>query len=1193
MKLIIAEKPSLGRSIADAIPGTASGRDPIRKGDYCITWLYGHILSLKEPQDYNKAYAKWSLEQLPISFPDWAQKPADGKEERLQQIGGLLKEAELVIHAGDPDDEGQLLVDEVLRWFHYAGPVKRLDTANTTEAALTRALAALQDNGPREADGWAAYARSVADLLVGVNMSRFFTCSNRGRTLTVGRVQTPTLGLVVNRDLLIEQHEKVLFYTVTGELEVNGKIIPCSLQLEKDDPRLTEGRLTDAAEAAQLARRISGITLHNVVITNKSETEKPPLPFNLVKLQTYCGNAWGYDPQQVMDITQRLKDSGAITYNRSDCQYLSSDHFKEAPKTAATVCKNLGGRPPRLDTTIRSAAFNDKYITAHFAIIPTDSKRDLSAFSEEEKNVYSIIARYYLAQFMPNCVKRRTTLSAVIPELGTLTASSTEILDQGFHELLPSKADPPTPLSGFSGGTYSGTLNNTAVQEKETKPPARYTKTSLNEDMTRIARYVEDPRVKQLLLEKDRDKKGENGSIGTSATRASIIDGLVLRGFLEEKNKRLISTEMGREFYRILPDELKKPDMTAYWWVIQEQIKTGELPRSALPDAVLDTIKAILKQSYPLLSTAARIPADRTVLGRCPRCGGYVVEGSKGYGCLNYKNGCKFTIWKQTDRGVLKNVTITPKMAEALLSGDTVESKRLYSEKNNACFFGGLRLEDRGSDHGAGLQLVLDLPRPVLGKCPRCGGDIIEGKAGFGCANYKDGCKFTIWKQQKSGIFQKITISEAMAKKLLAGETITTKRLWSEKKQTEFFGGFRLRDQGSKYGADLELVMDLPRPVLGKCPRCGGDIIEGKGGFGCANYKDGCKFTIWKQQKSGIFQKLAISEAMAKKLLAGETITTKHLWSEKKQTEFFGGFRLRDQGSEYGADLELITDLPRPVLGKCPRCGGDIIEGKAGFGCANYKNGCKFTIWKKAKSGPLQAVTITEAIARKLLAGESVDSTKLTVKNSDGPQSGSLRLADKGSDFGADLEIQWAQGITVGSCPRCGKKVRETPLSFRCSGYSDGCSYSIWKHPKLRMFSDITITADMAKILMRGDTIETDLLYSVKKGHAFKGSFRLKDEVGPYGPNLELLPFTAPVAASDKAAPGSSENMEPEPLPVTVPHFLPASPSQAASDLTGPHGTPTSLPTTAADNPYVDYYEDYVWPDDNDAPPEASDAAVP
>ena len=707
--LVIAEKPSLGRAIADALPGTASGRDPIVKGDFAVTWLYGHILTLMEPQDYDERYQKWNIEDLPIYFDNWGQKPSPNASEKLNQIGDLLKEAESVIHAGDPDDEGQFLVDEVLRWFDYEGPVYRLDTGNTTTAALRKSLKSLRYNEDYEQNGLAAYARSVSDLIVGVNMTRFFTKMNGGTLLTVGRVQTPTLGLVVNRDHLIENHISQMYYTVDGTMAIAGKNVPVTVKIKKDDPRLEDGKLLDKDEANRILGEISGKTFNNVEVIKKQEFEQPPLPFNLVKLQTYCGNKFGYDPKRVLDITQNLREKySAITYNRSDCQYLSSEHFAEAPTTTAIVCKNIGFTPAEMDVSIKSKAFNDALITAHFAIIPADKTVDISKFSEQERNVYLAICKYYLAQFMPPAKKMKTVLRRPVEGVGVIASSSTEIIEPGYRSLFnDAEKDPLTDLSSIPAGTYTGEVTEAHVSEKETKPPARYTKTSLNEDMTRISKYVDDPEIKKLLLAKDEGKEGENGSIGTSATRSDIIENLIKRNFLELEGKKLKSTKLGREFYGMLPDELKKADMTAKWWVIQEQIKDGESDVKELPESVLQTCKEVMAKDYSKL-TAVRSTFNRNEVGTCPRCGKPVIEGKMGFGCSGYKDGCKFVIWKKAKNGPFQKMEITPNMASSLLSGKTVKSKKLYSSKKDTYFEASFQLADKGADYGAEYELIFN-----------------------------------------------------------------------------------------------------------------------------------------------------------------------------------------------------------------------------------------------------------------------------------------------------------------------------------------------------------------------------------------------------------------------------------------------------------------------------------------------------
>ena len=731
MILVIAEKPSLGRDIADALMGEVKERTNryIKKGDYTVTWVFGHMLSLKEPEDYDEKYKKWSLEDLPIFFPDWGQKIGEDnapsgrsfetKAQRVRLIGELLKEADSVIHAGDPDEEGQLLIDELLRWFDYKKPVMRLNTGDTTKGGLQKALQNMKNNDECVNEGYSAFARSVADMMIGVNMSRYFTCTNSGALLAVGRVQTPTLGLVVNRDAQIEGHTKTVYYDIYADIDVqtaDGVKTVTAKYTRKKQPKKGEEaeKITEIGDAQEIMKLLAGKKLGNIIVEHKTAEEDPPLPFNLVKLQTYCSSHFGYNPQDVMNITQSLRENHkAITYNRSDCQYLSEEHFKEAPKTMERVIQNINYKPQELDMTIHSKCFNDKNITAHFAIIPTNNAVDLTRLTEQEKNVYLAICKYYMAQFLPKCVKDKTKLSAEINDDYALVAYSTRVLKKGYTAIFKeTKAEDLTVLTEIPDGTYEGYISNTKHEEKETKPPSRYTKATLNEDMTRIAKYVTDEEVKKLLLAKDKDKKGENGSIGTSATRSNIIDSLIKKGYISEQGKKLISTELGRELYRILPDEIKKADMTGKWWAIQEDIRSGEKSYKALTDNVLDTINVVLKGTYPLVDqtvmTKSYSERFRNVLGTCPICGGNIIETPKSFGCSNWKPpmSCRFTIWKKPNKGMFRKCGISAARMKKFLKGETVHMKRLM-KNNGEEFEADIVLQiDKNSQYPANLTFA-------------------------------------------------------------------------------------------------------------------------------------------------------------------------------------------------------------------------------------------------------------------------------------------------------------------------------------------------------------------------------------------------------------------------------------------------------------------------------------------------------
>lgn len=725
MILVIAEKPVLGKAIADALPGTAAMKNGcIYKDDYIVTWVFGHMLSLKEPEDYDIGYKSWNINSLPIFFKDWQVKIGkDGnlnkgqisKSQRVNQIGSLLKQADEVIHAGDPDDEGQLLIDELLRWFNYKGTVKRLDTANTTLVAMKKALSHMTDNKPHEPYGWSAYARSVADLMVGINMSRLFSCKNQ-TLLTIGRVQTPTLGLVVNRDLAIEGHHKQKYYTIACDINFNNDTVQADFIPSKTDSNLVDGHILSKEYAEQICNRLKGQTLKNINITKKIVYEAPPLPFNLVKLQTYCSGKFGYSPQQVLDITQSLRENHkAITYNRSDCQYLSEEHYKEAPVTMKAVIMNIRYKPKSLDMNLKSKCFDSSKISAHFAIIPTNQKVNLDKLSEAEKNVYLAICKYYIAQFMPKAKKEQTNLSIELGNGEAIKAVSTVIIEQGYRSIFnEAEKDKASNLSKIPEGIYSGKITDTDIAEKETKPPSRYTKASLNEDMTCISKYVKDPKIKQLLLSKDEGKEGERGSIGTSATRSGIIESLVKRGFLREDGKKVISTALGRELYRILPDEIKKADMTAEWWSIQEEIQNGTANYNKLIDSVYDTIKHIVANvdNYPVVNSSIIAIKKKgvAVIGKCPRCGGDIVETKTGFCCSNWKEptNCKFNIWKKSKSPLFAKTTFTAATVKKLLSGQSVKMKKLVS-KTGKEFEAEVKMkDDPSSQYGPSFDLIFN-----------------------------------------------------------------------------------------------------------------------------------------------------------------------------------------------------------------------------------------------------------------------------------------------------------------------------------------------------------------------------------------------------------------------------------------------------------------------------------------------------
>lgn len=752
--LVIAEKPELGKAIGKAIPPASDGR-LVPAGTYKVLAARGHLLELKAPQDYDPQLGtKWTLEQLPIFFRNWEQKPREirnpntGKTQpdpdalhRLENIEKALKECDCVIHAGDPDDEGQFLIDEILQRFHNTKPVLRLLINDLSPDYIRKQMNHLEPNEKYMPLGVGAYARSVADFMFGINFTRYYSLLyNAARPLSVGRVQTPTLGLVVNRDKEIENHVMRMYYTLGYEGATGDASFPVSFVPNKDSDFLEEGKVFDRTVMEGFLRNIPE-KLSGAAVVKKMMSTDPPLPFNLVKLQTYCGSRFKLTPQEALDTTQVLREKyNLITYNRSDCQYLNNEQHEEAPAVLAAVYKNLGinTAPALIDTTIVSRCFDSGSTTAHHAIIPTQATCDMSQLTDRERNVYGAIALFYMLQFMPPKIQRKTSMSVELADGHRLQSSSMELLEAGWcgyagqtgmddvDEDKASEGSSRTPLSDLKEGTYILQLRDGHIDERETKPPKRYTEYSLNEDMTRIARYVSDPEVKRILLEKDKGKKGENGSIGTSATRASIIGTLFRRGFIEtaqdKKNKYIVSTKLGRSFYAMLPEDIKGANVTARWWAILEDIKEQSVDKDALFDSVLEHIRETIADRP---STLPEMPglrhrgdpidySDRS-LGKCPRCGRDVIEGKKGFGCVGWSDKekpCNFTIWKDNKLLAASGKSVTKKMVKDMLG----EKKKthmtgLTSQRTRKTYDADLVLDDTGKY--VNLKLVFPERKPM------------------------------------------------------------------------------------------------------------------------------------------------------------------------------------------------------------------------------------------------------------------------------------------------------------------------------------------------------------------------------------------------------------------------------------------------------------------------------------------------
>ena len=677
MKLIIAEKKELAEAIVAAIPGEKKyNGSSIIIGDYIACWIYGHILTHKEPEEIDPSLKKWKLDTLPIYFSKWDKKILPYRKDLFNTVKDLIHSNEIteIIHAGDADSEGQYLVDELLEYCSNKKPVKRLMVNDNTLGGVQKAFSKIEDNSKYTALGKSAEARAIADMIVGFSLSRFYSIINNAK-LSVGRVQTPTMALVVNRDNEIKNHIKEKYYNLYLKTNINDTDIDLRYSSKE--------RIMDKSIYEEFINNVGDKT-SNLLITKKENYRATPLPYNLSDLESDAATLFKYSAKKTMDITQNLRDKyKAITYNRSDCRYLSEEHFKEAPKLIPLVAEKLNFTAT-FDFNEKSRCFNDKYVTAHHGIIPTGAG-DFEQFSQEEKNIYKLIAERYLIQFLEKVKIEKTEAKVEINE-AIFKKSSIKILEPGYTKYFKVLEDDnendeeieekkENNLSKIPGGEYQIKINNSNffIEEKETTAKKPYTEATLIKDLNNIAKYVKDSEIRELLKSKDKDKKDVNGSIGTTATIPGILEGLIEKGFLTRKEEKILSTELAQEYLKILPESLKTPDSTALWWSIQEKIARGEAKLEDLTLSVLEDVKTIINSEHKTISSEfSTVKQEKEVIGVCPKCGEPIYEGEKNFYCNGYKSGCDFKLWKKIKIFNQKEVTITKQDAKTLLNKGTI-----------------------------------------------------------------------------------------------------------------------------------------------------------------------------------------------------------------------------------------------------------------------------------------------------------------------------------------------------------------------------------------------------------------------------------------------------------------------------------------------------------------------------------------
>lgn len=623
-RLFIAEKPELAKAIAGTIGVKSSQQGYIEchNGDV-VTWCYGHMLEMTEPHDHNDDFKQWKMEDLPIEWPiDYRPRPDVKKQ--LSVITSLAAKSKIIVNAGDNDDEGQRLVDEIIEFFEFKQPIKRVLVNDYNEKLVQKALDNIQDNKNFTGLSQAALARAVCDLRYGVNLTRLYTLAAREKGLnsvmSVGRVQTPILGLIIRRELENKSHEKSYFYELSAEFSTQEKIFSARYQINQDKDPTTNNKLNDEQFCKEISEKIKDKQARVKSIKKEIKKESPPLTYNLLKLQSDASKTFNLSPQQTLDITQSLREKHKlITYNRSDCSYLSDEQHLDAENVlnaiekTATILKDI---VKDANPQIKSRAFNSKNVTAHHAIIPTSNTAKFEDLNKNEQNIYLLICRAYIYQFYNKHEYEKIDVIIEIDDF-CFSATSKKTTEKGFKKLgKDNNDDEDNELIDLSYLSENDDVSfvKSRIDKKSTTPPPLYKMDTLLSDLTRVAKYIKNPTLKNVLLDRDANKKDESGGIGTSATRGAIIEGLFDRGFIEYKGKSLVGTKLGHEFYSILPSSATSPDMTAIWQQMMIKIQEGS---QNLGDLMNHVNSHLEKESQRIKEHGLKIKSNAMT---CPKC---------------------------------------------------------------------------------------------------------------------------------------------------------------------------------------------------------------------------------------------------------------------------------------------------------------------------------------------------------------------------------------------------------------------------------------------------------------------------------------------------------------------------------------------------------------------------------------------
>ena len=680
MRLIIAEKRSVAASIASAL-GVTSRADGFYEGNnLLVSWCVGHLVSPMEAAGYDPSFRKWHFEDLPILPEPFRYVLAPGKEAAFENLRALMDrpDVDTIVNACDAGREGELIFRLVYEMAECRKPIQRIWISSMENCAIREGFSDLRPGADYEALYQSALCRQKADWLVGINATRLFSVLYH-RTLNVGRVQTPTLAMLVERERKISHFKKEKYYVL--RLEMNGT-------------EAVSEKLNDSTEVERAAAACKGAIATCTSVTREQKREQPPKLYDLTTLQREANRLLGYTAKQTLGYTQSLYEKKLLTYPRTDSRYLTSD----MAETASCVI-HLAAKLPPFDSCsnffpLVEAMISDKNVSDHHAIIPTMEleKADLHALLVGERNLLLLVCCKLLCAAAESYVYEAVTTTL---DCGGqfFTAKGKRILSEGWQEIdrIFRASLKETPMdkdsSTFPDFTEGQILDNAevSVAERFTQPPKPHTEDTLLSAMENAGK--ED-------IPEDAERKG----LGTPATRAAIIEKLVAAGFVERKGKNLIPTQDGINLISILPEPLTSPTLTAEWEQQLTEIARGAASSDTFLDGIRDMVRALVSDHSQVSEEGRTLfTPERESIGVCPRCGKPVYEGKKNFACLD--RGCGFVLWKDDRFWTSRKKVLTAKMAADLLKKGRILVKGMWSEKKGVAYDAAVLLDDTGEKY--------------------------------------------------------------------------------------------------------------------------------------------------------------------------------------------------------------------------------------------------------------------------------------------------------------------------------------------------------------------------------------------------------------------------------------------------------------------------------------------------------------